>query len=154
MGRLTLNVLLSFAQFEREVTGERIRDKIAASKKKGMWMGGFPPLGYDVKDRKLIPNATQAAVVQTIFALYLEGGCVSKLKERNGPTQITSKVWTGTRWCATWRHQVSRGVRFTTCYRIAFIIGEIGHRKLWYPGLHQGIVPSNFGSEFNCSLWP
>src|SRR5438477_7876022 len=77
MGRLTLNVLLSFAQFEREVTGERIRDKIAASKKKGMWMGGFPPLGYDVKERKLIPNQKDAALVQKIFALYVQLGCVS-----------------------------------------------------------------------------
>src|SRR5680860_259691 len=64
MGRLTLNVLLSFAQFEREVTGERIRDKIAASKKKGMWMGGYPPLGYDVKDRKLVVNEAEAETVR------------------------------------------------------------------------------------------
>ena len=63
MGRLTLNVLLSFAQFEREVTGERIRDKIAASKKKGMWMGGLPSLGYDVKDRKLVVNEAEAETV-------------------------------------------------------------------------------------------
>ena len=67
MGRLTLNVLLSFAQFEREVTGERIRDKIAASKKKGMWMGGYPPLGYDVKDRRLIVNEVEAESVRYIF---------------------------------------------------------------------------------------
>src|SRR5215510_8180806 len=67
MGRLTLNVLLSFAQFEREVTGERIRDKIAASKKKGLWMGGLPSLGYDVKDRKLIVNKTEAETVRQIF---------------------------------------------------------------------------------------
>ena len=64
MGRLTLNVLLSFAQFEREVTGERIRDKIAASKKKGMWMGGYPPLGYDVKDRRLVVNEAEAETVR------------------------------------------------------------------------------------------
>src|SRR5262249_51791363 len=67
MGRLTLNVLLSFAQFEREVTGERIRDKIAASKKKGMWMGGYPPLGYDVKNRKLDVNEVEADTVRYIF---------------------------------------------------------------------------------------
>ena len=70
MGRLTLNVLLSFAQFEREVTGERIRDKIAASKKKGMWMGGYPPLGYDVKDRKLVVNEAEADTVRYIFRRY------------------------------------------------------------------------------------
>ena len=67
MGRLTLNVLLSFAQFEREVTGERIRDKIAASKKKGMWMGGLPPLGYDVRDRKLVVNQEEAKTLLHIF---------------------------------------------------------------------------------------
>src|SRR5207249_10032876 len=72
MGRLTLNILLSFAQFEREVTGERIRDKIAASKKKGMWMGGQPSLGYDVKDRKLIVNTTEAETVRHIFRRYRE----------------------------------------------------------------------------------
>src|SRR5205807_5801927 len=70
MGRLTLNILLSFAQFEREVTGERIRDKIAASKKKGMWMGGQPPLGYDVKDRKLVVNMQEAETVEHIFRRY------------------------------------------------------------------------------------
>ena len=72
MGRLTLNVLLSFAQFEREVTGERIRDKIAASKRKGMWMGGAPPLGYNLKDRKLRVNEEEAKVVRLIFNRYLE----------------------------------------------------------------------------------
>ena len=80
MGRLTLNVLLSFAQFEREVTGERIRDKIAASKKKGMWMGGNVPLGYDVKDRKLIINEPEAATVRLIFRRYAELGSVALLK--------------------------------------------------------------------------
>lgn len=72
MGRLMLNVLLSFAQFEREVTGERIRDKIAASKKKGMWMGGPVPLGYEVKDRKLVINEKEAATVRHIFSRYAE----------------------------------------------------------------------------------
>src|SRR6266550_5800179 len=76
MGRLTLNMLLSFAQFEREIAGERIRDKIAASKKKGMWMGGNVPLGYDVKDRKLIVNEMEAETVKTIFRLYSELGAV------------------------------------------------------------------------------
>src|ERR1700759_184818 len=74
MGRLTLNVLLSFAQFEREVTGERIRDKIAASKKKGMWMGGVAPLGYDVRDKQLIVNPQEARVVREIFDQYLSLG--------------------------------------------------------------------------------
>src|SRR6266550_2106892 len=81
MGRLTLNVLLSFAQFEREVTGERIRDKIAASKKKGMWMGGSVPLGYDASERTLIVNLAEAETVRRIIALYRELGCVRRVKE-------------------------------------------------------------------------
>jgi site-specific DNA recombinase len=81
MGRLTLNILLSFAQFEREVTGERIRDKIAASKKKGMWMGGLPSLGYDVKDRKLIVNETEAETVRHIFQRYVELKSVRKRRK-------------------------------------------------------------------------
>jgi site-specific DNA recombinase len=91
MGRLTLNVLLSFAQFEREVTGERIRDKIAASKKKGMWMGGYPPLGYDVKDRKLVVNKTEAETVRSIFQRYQKLGSVRLLKEHLDATGIVSK---------------------------------------------------------------
>ena len=92
MGRLTLNVLLSFAQFEREVTSERIRDKIAASKKKGMWMGGCVPLGYDLKDRKLLINAKEAHTVQYIYRRYLELGCVRLLKEDLDRQDIHSKA--------------------------------------------------------------
>jgi site-specific DNA recombinase len=79
MGRLTLNILLSFAQFEREVIGERIRDKFAASRKKGMWMGGFVPLGYDVKDRKLVVNEAEAETVRRIFEKFTKTGSVTKL---------------------------------------------------------------------------
>ena len=81
MGRLTLNVLLSFAQFEREVTGERIRDKIAASKQRGMWMGGNPPLGYDIRDRKLVVNEPEAEQVRQIFRRYVELRSVRLLRE-------------------------------------------------------------------------
>ena len=80
MGRLTLNVLLSFAQFEREVTAERIRDKIAASKRKGMWMGGLPPLGYDAKERRLVTNEAEADTVRTLFHRYLKLQNVRRLK--------------------------------------------------------------------------
>ena len=79
MGRLMLNVLLSFAQFEREVTGERIRDKIAASKRKGMWMGGMPPLGYDVENRRLVPNPQESKLVRQIFQRFVELGSSTKL---------------------------------------------------------------------------
>jgi DNA invertase Pin-like site-specific DNA recombinase len=79
MGRLMLNVLLSFAQFEREVTGERIRDKFAASRKKGMWMGGWAPLGYDIKDRKLIINTVEAGHARFIFERFAQLRSVTKL---------------------------------------------------------------------------
>src|SRR3954470_15456347 len=92
MGRLTLNVLLSFAQFEREVTGERIRDKIAASKRKGMWMGGTTPFGYDVKDRRLVVNEAEAETVRSIYRRYLELGCVSALAIDLREKGIVSKI--------------------------------------------------------------
>ena len=92
MGRLTLNVLLSFAQFEREVTGERIRDKIAASKKKGMWMGGTVPLGYTVQDRKLIVNEPEAVAVRTIFNEFLRLGNVHSLQDWLRENNICSRA--------------------------------------------------------------
>jgi DNA invertase Pin-like site-specific DNA recombinase len=101
MGRLTLNVLLSFAQFEREVTGERIRDKIAASKKKGMWMGGVPPLGYAARDHKLIVIESEADIARHIFRRYAALGSVRLLKEELDAHGIRSKRWTsaeGRRW--------------------------------------------------------
>src|SRR5207248_3167570 len=91
MGRLTLNVLLSLAQFEREVAGERIRDKFAASRRKGMWMGGTIPLGYDVKDRKLTVNEAEAETVRLIFARYIALGCVSKLRDELDRQGVRSK---------------------------------------------------------------
>jgi site-specific DNA recombinase len=91
MGRLTLNVLLSFAQFERELAGERIRDKFAASRRKGMWMGGTIPLGYDVEGRKLVINADEAGCVSMIFQRYLELGCVSRLREELEQRGVRSK---------------------------------------------------------------
>jgi site-specific DNA recombinase len=91
MGRLTLNVLLSFAQFEREVTGERIRDKIAASKKKGMWMGGMVPLGYEIKAHKLVVHQEEAKVVRRIFMEYLRQGCVRRLRQSLERLQIRTK---------------------------------------------------------------
>src|SRR3979411_1704089 len=93
MGRLTLNVLLSFAQFEREVTGERIRDKIAASKKKGMWMGGVPPLGYDRKDRTLTINETEAVTVRTIFDLFLIMKNVQRVQADLRRLNLTTKPY-------------------------------------------------------------
>src|SRR5436190_23552752 len=91
MGRLTLNVLLSFAQFEREVAGERIRDKIAASRRKGMWMGGTVPLGYDVKDRKLIVNKAEARKVRMIFQRFAKMGSATTLARSLREERVTNK---------------------------------------------------------------
>ena len=134
MGRLTLNVLLSFAQFEREVTGERIRDKIAASKKKGMWMGGFIPLGYDLKDRKLLINTKEAKTVQYIYRRYLELGCVRLLKEDLDKNGIHSKVRGQKGGCS-----FSRG----TLYKILsnpIYIGQIRHKGTCHDGQHKAII--------------
>src|ERR1700720_888700 len=92
MGRLTLNVLLSFAQFEREVTGERIRDKIAASKRKGIWMGGLVPLGYEVRERQLVINEAEATTVRHLFTRYCELGSVRLLKEELDRNGVRSKI--------------------------------------------------------------
>jgi len=139
MGRLTLNVLLSFAQFEREVTGERIRDKIAASKARGMWMGGLLPLGYEVKDRKLIVVHEEAETVRRIFARYLELKSVGALDEELREQRVRSKV----REFADGR--ITGGVPFTRgalfhLLRNRIYVGEIVHRKQSYPGEHDGIV--------------
>jgi site-specific DNA recombinase len=94
MGRLTLNILLSFAQFEREVIGERIRDKFAASRKKGMWMGGWPPLGYDVKDRRLVVVEREAAVVRRIFDRFAKtGSAFTVARELNAAGALPAPRW-------------------------------------------------------------
>jgi site-specific DNA recombinase len=139
MGRLTLNILLSFAQFEREVTGERIRDKIAASKKKGMWMGGLLPLGYDREGRKLVPNPKEAELVMKIFSLYLEVGCVRKLAERLDREKIRSKVWITRTGAQLGGAAFARGALYDLL-RNRLYIGEIRHLDQWYPGEHEGIV--------------
>jgi site-specific DNA recombinase len=151
MGRLTLNVLLSFAQFEREVTGERIRDKIAASKKKGMWMGGLVPLGYDRKDRKLVPNPKEAELVSKIFTLYLELGCVSKLAQRLDYEKIRSKSWTTRTGARLGGVAFARGALYDLL-RNRLYIGEIRHRDQWYPGEHQGIVARSLWDSVQAQL--
>lgn len=112
MGRLTLNVLLSFAQFEREVTAERIRDKITASKKKGMWMGGPAPLGYDVQDRKLIINEQEAETVRMIYRLYLECKGVRNLKTELDRRGVVSKARTYKNGRTVSGNPISRGALY------------------------------------------
>ena len=106
MGRLTLNVLLSFAQFEREVTSERIRDKIAASKRKGLWVGGMAPLGYDTKDRKITVNEAEAERVRTIFRSYLKLGSLNLLMADLRKRGIVTKVRTLKTGADGWRHSL------------------------------------------------
>ena len=141
MGRLTLNVLLSFAQFEREVTGERIRDKIAASKQKGMWMGGWVPIGYDRKDRTLTINETEAPTVRTIFDLFLKLRNVRRVQ-----TELCASISRPSpmrrpeagRWAAC----PLRAATSTRSCRTRFISGEIEHKGVRYPGQHPPLIVS------------
>jgi site-specific DNA recombinase len=140
MGRLTLNVLLSFAQFEREVTGERIRDKIAASKRKGMWMGGVPPLGYDVRDRRLLINPVEADTVRSIYGRYLELGCVRQLSEELEQRRIVSKVRVSRNGIRSGGCRFSRGALYELLANPIYI-GEIRHKQERPPGQHEPILP-------------
>jgi DNA invertase Pin-like site-specific DNA recombinase len=139
MGRLTLNVLLSFAQFEREVTGERIRDKIAASKAKGMWMGGRVPLGYDLRDRRLSINPAEAEQVREIFRQYLRLRTVPSLAAYLNRTDIRTKIRIGTDGKKAGGQHYFRGGLYQLL-RNHLYVGEIKHKGSIYPGEHEGIV--------------
>src|SRR3981081_4718333 len=139
MGRLTLNVLLSFAQFEREVTGERIRDKIAASKEKGMWMGGWGPIGYDRKDRTLTINEDEATAVRTIFELFLKLKNVRQVQAELARLKLTTKPY------PTSTGKILGGLPFSRghIYRILsnpLYIGEIAHKDIRHAGQHPRII--------------
>lgn len=139
MGRLMLNVMLSFAQFEREVTGERIRDKIAASKAKGMWMGGTPPLGYDVVDRKLMVNEPEADLVRAIFRRYGEHGSAAEIVRELEIEGRTTKAW------QTQNGQFREGRPIDQQYlfkllRNRIYLGEVQHRDKSFPGQHEAII--------------
>jgi len=139
MGRLTLNVLLSFAQFEREVIGERIRDKIAASKKKGMWMGGVPPLGYRVQDRKLVVIDNEAELVRSIFRHYAELGSVRLLKAELEAREIKSKSWTSAAGRVIGGKLFSRGALYLMLRNRTYR-GEMVHKGQSYPSEHPPII--------------
>lgn len=139
MGRLTLNILLSFAQFEREVTGERIRDKLAASKAKGMWMGGVPPLGYDVQDRKLVINEPEAMLVRDIFTRYAEHGSAAQLVRELQIEGHTTKAWV----TQGGRHRIGKTIDQQYLFammRNRLYLGEISNHGQSYPGQHQAII--------------
>ena len=151
MGRLTLNMLLSFAQFEREVTGERIRDKIAASKKKGMWMGGNVPLGYDVKDRKLVVNEAEAETVRHIYRRYAELGSVLALKDELNHDGIVSKLRVGRFGQNTGGRPLARGALYLMLQNRIYR-GEIVHKEASYPGEHEAIVDEALWEEVQRQL--
>ncbi|MGB8414504.1 MAG: recombinase family protein [Candidatus Binatus sp.] len=139
MGRLTLNVLLSFAQFEREVTGERIRDKIAASKQKGMWMGGGLPLGYDLSDRRLVVNSAEAETVRLIFQLYLELKTLRRVRNELDRRSIVSKRWVSKGGVRHGGFRFGRGALYHLLANPIYV-GEIRHKKVTYPGQHKPII--------------
>jgi DNA invertase Pin-like site-specific DNA recombinase len=130
MGRLTLNILLSFAQFEREVIGERIRDKFAASRKKGMWMGGWAPLGYDVKDRKLVINDAEAAVVRRIFERVAKSVSVTTIARELTAEGFRNK----------YGQSLDKG-RLYKLLRNRVYVGDAVHKGTAFPGEHEAIVP-------------
>jgi DNA invertase Pin-like site-specific DNA recombinase len=146
MGRLTLNMLLSFAQFEREVTGERIRDKIAASKKKGIWMGGNVPLGYDVDDRKLVVNEPEAETVRHIYGRYAQLGSVRALKDELDRDGIVSKTRVDKYGRSTGSKPLARGALYLMLQNRIYR-GEIVHKDKSYPGEHAGIVNNDLWDE-------
>ncbi len=141
MGRLTLNVLLSFAQFEREIAGERIRDKIAASRKKGMWMGGVVPLGYRVENRKLVVDPLGAEIVRHIFKRYVQ--------LRNG-TAVLQEVWD-----KGWRTRSGRRICKVNLHNILrnrVYLGEAVHKGVAYPGEHEGIITQKAWDQVHALL--
>src|SRR4051812_18456374 len=139
MGRLTLNVLLSFAQFEREVTGERIRDKIAASKKKGLWMGGFVPFGYRSKERTLLIYRDEAETVRMIYARYLELGSVLKLEAELAKSKLRTRAFTSASNKAWGNRPFSRGHLYYVLSNPVYA-GKIAHKDKQYDGQHAAII--------------
>lgn len=150
MGRLTLNILLSFAQFEREVTGERIRDKIAASKKKGIWMGGVVPLGYRVADRALHIVEGHAEIVRSLFQGYLEAGSVVRLKQRLDAEGFRLPVRVNGAGRSTGGGQLSRGHIYKMLSNPIYV-GQIGHKGQVHAGRHPPIVGQDLWQQVqNC----
>ncbi|GGJ45082.1 recombinase family protein [Neoroseomonas lacus] len=141
MGRLTLNILLSFAQFEREVIGERIRDKFAASRARGMWMGGKVPLGYDVVSRKLIVNEDEALRVRRVFEIFAETGSGIETVNRLRAEGATSKAG----------RPLDKGDVYKLLSNRTYV-GEAAHKGQVYPGEHQGIVPRDLWDRAHALL--
>jgi DNA invertase Pin-like site-specific DNA recombinase len=151
MGRLMLNVLLSFAQFEREVTGERIRDKIAASKRKGMWMGGIPPLGYDVENRRLVPNPKEAKLIRHIFQRFIELGSGTVLVRELKLDGATSKSWVTQDGNARPGKPIDKGLIYKLLNNRTYL-GELRHKEQWYQAEHLPIVDKDLWDQVQAIL--
>ena len=153
MGKLTLNMLLSFAQFEREVSSERVRDKIRASKAKGIWMGGNPPLGYDVINKKLIPNETEATTVRTLFEKYLELQSVNALTEYAAAHNIFAKQWTTAKGVTKGGRPIAK-MSMHRLLRDRIYIGQIVNKtnNTIAPGEHQAILPTELFKRVQVAL--
>ena len=139
MGRLMLNILLSLAQFEREVTGERIRDKIAASKAKGMWIGGVPPLGCDVENRRLVPNESEAKLIRHIFERFVELGSSTSLFNELKLDGVTSKAWTTQDGKVREGRAIDKGMIYKLLNNRTYL-GELRHKDQWVPAAHPPII--------------
>ncbi len=151
MGRLTLNVLLSFAQFEREVTSERIRDKIAASKKKGIWMGGYPPLGYDINNRRLVPNRSEARTVNRIFEIALETSSLTDLERRLAKEGIRAKAWRSQNGRKCGGGPLTRSA-LGRILRNPVYIGKIRHGEKEYDGEQSAIIDNELWTGVQSAL--
>jgi site-specific DNA recombinase len=141
MGRLTLNILLSFAQFEREVIGERIRDKFKASRSRGMWMGGHPPLGYVVKNRKLVVNESEAAIVRMIFERFVRIGSATILARELFVEGVVTKRG----------RPIDKGFLYILLNNRTYI-GEAVHKGTAYPGEHQPIIQRDLWDKVHAIL--
>ena len=153
MGKLTLNMLLSFAQFEREVSSERVRDKIRASKAKGIWMGGNPPLGYDVINKKLIPNEAEAATVRTLFEKYLELQSVNALTEYAAAHNIFAKQWTTAKGITKGGRPIAK-MSMHRILRDKIYIGQIENKKegTFAKGEHEPIISNDLFNRVQVAL--
>ena len=151
MGRLTLNMLLSFAQFEREVIGERIRDKVAASRRRGIWMGGWAPLGYDVQDRKLVVNKVEAKLVRLIYERFLTLGSVTKLVKELNDEGLTTKSRVTQNGKAWKGRPFDKGVIYKLL-RNRVYIGDAVHKGTAYPGVHEAIIGRDLWDRVEATL--
>ena len=151
MGRLTLNILLSFAQFERELAGERVRDKIAASRQRGIWMGGMPPLGYDVSERKLVPNPTESKLVEEIFRRFALVGSMAALVKDLRVKGVTSKSWVTAKGVERKGKLVDKGF----IYKILnnpVCLGIAAYKGQHFPGQHPAIIDQALWDQAHAAL--